>query len=160
MHDPSGWVDPLGLSGCGGIGPLIERDAHGNEIFYRTMSEKHFLRLLNTDKIPATGETFISPLEAYAKNYNGVLIRLKTKPGTMAQLLDHGFAANAGTASHLPTLPISAPPNWGQTAAQFKLEGTGRININNGNGVINTGLGKGNALTIFNENIIEWTRIR
>lgn len=43
--------------------------------------------------------------------------------------------------------------------AQFKLEGTNKPDINNGYGVINTGLGRSEALYRFNENIIRFEQV-
>lgn len=51
------------------------------------------------------------------------------------------------------------PKGWaGNNQAQFKLKGR-RDEINNGNGVINTGLGKSEALNKFNKNIINFERV-
>jgi hypothetical protein len=47
----------------------------GTETFFRTMSQDHYEQLLNTGKLPATSETFISPSLEYAQQYNGVTVK-------------------------------------------------------------------------------------
>jgi hypothetical protein len=108
-------------------------DAYGNEIFYRTMSLKDFAKMERTNKVPATGETFISPSEAYASGYEGVTVRVTTKPGTMQQLTDVGVSANPGTTALFPDMPSAVKGSWTSNNAMLKLE----------KGVVNTGLGKG-----------------
>ena len=130
------------------LSPVLEFDAHGNELLYRTMSPADFAKLQRTGKLPATGETFISPSQAYSSGYDGVLVRFTTKPGTMQQLADIGVTANPGTASLFPEMQ-SAAKGWTTSNAMFKLEGN----------VVNTGLGRGNALTIFNQNTIQYVPI-
>jgi YD repeat-containing protein len=130
------------------LSPVLEFDAYGNEIFYRTMSPKDIAKMERTNKIPATGETFISPSEAYASGYEGVTVRVTTRPGTMQQLADVGVSANPGTTALFPDMP-SAAKGWTSNNAMFKLEGD----------VVNTGLGKGKALDIFNSNIVQYESI-
>jgi hypothetical protein len=101
-------VDDLGVPASRSTNPLspvLEFDAYGNENFYRTMSPGDFAKLQRTGKIPATGETFISPSEVYSSGYEGVLVRVTTKPGTMQQLMGMGVTANPGTANLFPALP-------------------------------------------------------
>ncbi|WP_308904401.1 hemagglutinin repeat-containing protein [Neisseria subflava] len=43
---------------------VLEKDVHGNEIFYRRMSKEDFIKFKRTGVLPATSETFISPLTA------------------------------------------------------------------------------------------------
>jgi hypothetical protein len=140
------------------LGVVLEFDAAGNELFYRTMSPKHFRILQRTGQLPATGETFISPMEAYSKGYEGVLVRITVKPGTADKLTGMGVYGNDGTAKLFPDLPASFK-GWNQSNAQIKLEATGRPDINNGLGVINTGLGKGPALDTFNQNLLRFERL-
>lgn len=54
-----------------------------------------------------------------------------------------------------------AKKGWAENdQAQFKLEGRrNSLDINNGNGVVNTGLGKTEALNRFNDNIIKFEKI-
>lgn len=107
------------------------------------MSPSDFAKLQRTGKLPATGETFISPSETYSRGYDGVLVRMATKPGTSQQLLDIGVTANPGTANLFPGMP-SAAKGWTANNAMFKVEGN----------VVNTGLGRGSALGTFNRNIV------
>jgi filamentous hemagglutinin len=130
------------------LSPVLEFDAHGNDLLYRTMKPTDFAKLQRTGKLPASSETFISPSEAYSRGYDGVLVRFTTKPGTMQQLADIGVTANPGTASLFPGMQ-SAAKGWTANNAMFKLEGS----------VVNTGLGRGNALTIFNRNIVQYVPI-
>ncbi|MCB2251935.1 RHS repeat protein [Pseudomonas chlororaphis] len=178
VNNPTGWVDPLGLmSGkeqCLGVsgsdpdkakkppvgskkpvGPSVERDAHGNEIYYRTLSEQHLEILRNNFEVPPTSETFISPLQSYSQGYDGKLVRFTTKPGTMDELLKIGATANSGTAPMFPGMS-RAQKGWKANNALFKLEAKNKPHVNGGNGVINTGLGNGKALEIFNKNIVDF----
>ncbi len=137
------------------LSPVIDFDAHGNEILYRTMSPADAAKMQRTGQVPATGETFVSPLEAYSKGYNGTLVRITVKPGTMDELMSIGGTGNAGTAKLFPDLP-RVSKGWTANNSQFKLEATKIQEINNGLGVVNTGLGKGEALNIFNSNILKF----
>ncbi|MEY4575796.1 MAG: hypothetical protein RL701_499, partial [Pseudomonadota bacterium] len=67
VQDPLSEIDPLGLATCSGVA-----DA---EIYYRTMSKEHFKALKQTGRLPATGETFISPTRAFSARYDGVLVQ-------------------------------------------------------------------------------------
>ena len=122
---------------------------------YRTMRSEDFENLMITGKVPATGETFLSPLEAYSRGYDGRLVRFATKPGTSDELLSIGGYGNKGTLQYYPDLP-HAGSGWTSNMSQIKLEGQGIPYINYGNGVVNTGLGRGDALDIFNANIIKY----
>lgn len=178
VPNPTGWVDPLGLASnktrCPealdnnprkGInstsgskkpaGPIVELDAQGNEIYYRTLSEQHLEILRNNFEVPPTSETFISPLQSYSQEYDGKLVRLTASPGTMNELSKIGVTANSGTGLLLPDLP-PARKGWKQNNALFKLEALKKPTINEGGGVINTGLGDGKALEIFNKNLIDF----
>ncbi|WP_199611736.1 putative Ig domain-containing protein [Flocculibacter collagenilyticus] len=137
------------------LAPVLDFDGYGNEIFYRSMSPSDYRHMRLTGEIPATGETFISPLQAYSAGYDGNLIRLTVKPGTMEELFRIGSTGNHGTAKLLPELPRT-PKGWSVDYAQFKLEAKNKPYINNGLGVLNTGLGKGEALNIFNSNLIRF----
>jgi hypothetical protein len=112
------------------------------------MSPADFAKLQRTGKLPATGETFISPSQVYSRGYDGILVRFTVKPGTMQQLADIGVTANSGTASLFPGMQGVAK-GWTANNAMFKLEGN----------VVNTGLGRGNALTIFNQSTIQYEPI-
>ncbi|OZG69973.1 hypothetical protein BTA51_28465, partial [Hahella sp. CCB-MM4] len=130
-------------------------DRLGNEILYRTMSSRDYDNFLITGKVPATGETFMSPLEAYSRGYNGTLVRYAVEPGTADKLLSIGGYGNKGTLQYYPELP-HAGSGWTSEMSQIKLEGQDISYINSGNGVVNTGLGRGDALDIFNNNIIKY----
>ncbi|WP_185073371.1 hypothetical protein [Pseudomonas protegens] len=43
---------------------------------------------------------------------------------------------------------------WDQKNSRFKVEATGEAHVSGGAGVLNTQLGKGAVLDIFNENIL------
>ena len=139
--------------------PFLEIDRHGNEIYYRTLSEPDYKKLLLEGKIPATNETFISPLGEYSQKYEGFLVKFYVRPGTSKSLQDIGVAGNSATQREVFPSMNRAPKGWADNnQAQFKLEGR-RDGINNGNGVINTGLGKSEALNKFNKNIINFERV-
>ncbi|MDG4212320.1 hypothetical protein L5F31_34085, partial [Pseudomonas aeruginosa] len=60
----------------------------------------------------------------------------------MNELSKIGVTANSGTGLLLPDLP-PARKGWKQNNALFKLEALKKPTINEGGGVINTGLGDG-----------------
>jgi RHS repeat-associated protein len=118
----------------------------GTETFFRTMSAEHLETLVNTGKVSATGETFISPSLETASKYNGVTVQFNVQAGTTDALLDMGVR-NAGlTQAPFGNLPL-VQSGWGNSNAFFKLEG----------GVVNIGLGQGPALNTFNNNIVNFT---
>ena len=84
--------------------------------------------------------------------------------GTFDELLQMGYAGNTGTRRILPELrnmgEVPDGSSWNRHGANFKLEGTSNPNINQGRGIINTGLGRGPALDLFNDSILEWERVR
>lgn len=122
------------------------------------MQPKDFAKFQRTGQLPATNETFISPLETYSAGYDGVLVRLTVKPGTIDELMSIGGTGNAGTAKLFPELP-RVSKGWSMTNAQFKLEATNKLHINNGLGVVNTGLGRGDALNLFNSNLLKFEQL-
>ena len=140
---------------------VLERDIRGNEILYRSMSQSDFAKFQRTGKMPATGETYISPSRAYSSGYEGVLVQIKVKPGTMSKLAENGIAGNSGTVNKVfPNMPRSSK-GWTQRGqVQFKLEGQGKPNINSGQGVVNAGLGKGKALDNFNQSIVSFKTVK
>ena len=138
--------------------PVLEFDAHGNEIVYRTMSEEHFEILQQTGRLPGTGETSLAPLEVFSRDYDGVLLRLTTKPGTFEQLQEIGIAANKPASIAFPEMSTQTG-RWNLTNARFKVEATRRLEINNGLGIMNTQLGRGTALDIFNDNLIYFEKL-
>lgn len=149
--ETKGKIDPLD--------PVLEYDKDGNEVYYRTMKESHFKILQETDELTATGETSLSPLESYSQRYTGALVKLTVKKGTSSQLQEIGIAADSISSQKFPNMPKEAY-NWSQTHARFKVEASGNTHYNDGNGVMNTQLGKGNALKIFQDNLISYELIR
>ncbi|MEE3609772.1 hypothetical protein [Avibacterium paragallinarum] len=139
----------------------LEKDKYGNEIYYRSLSEKDYKHLLLEGKIPSTSETFVSPLAEYSKQYNGILVRFYTNPGTSISLQDIGVVGNSATKREVFPSMERAQKGWAtRNQVLFKLEGRNNsMNINNGKGVVNTGLGKTEGLDIFNENIIKFEKI-
>ncbi|MES2039354.1 MAG: LysM peptidoglycan-binding domain-containing protein [Pseudomonadota bacterium] len=136
------------------LDPVLEFE-NGNEVHYRTMSPKHYKRMERTGKIPATGETSISPLEIFSRNYDGVLVKIVTKPGTSSKLQEIGIAGNSTAEARFPAMSTNSI-KWNESNAQFKGEGKGIPVLNNGAGMMTTQLGKGNALTIYNGEIVSF----
>ncbi|MDW6092420.1 hypothetical protein SBX64_07665 [Vibrio rhizosphaerae] len=131
------------------LSPVLEFDAHGNEIMYRTMSEKHFEHLQQTGVLLPTTETSISPLLSYSSKYDGVTVKLVTNPGTSSEIQKIGIAANKPASLELPDLSTQTG-KWMQTNARFKVEG----------GQMTTQLGQGKAIDIFNENFIYFELVK
>jgi hypothetical protein len=48
------------------LNPVLEFDAHGNELLYRTMSPADSAKLQRTGKLPATGERYF-PISSLLK---------------------------------------------------------------------------------------------
>lgn len=145
-----------GVAAKGGVGvpltraenplsPVLEFDAFGNEIVYRTMSSEQYKLFKVTGVMPATGETSISPSLAYSSGYEGVTVRITTAPGTSAALQKIGIAANEPAAAQFSDMSMR-PGSWVQENARFKVEG----------GQMTTQLGRGKALDIFNGNIVKF----
>ena len=117
------------------------------ETFYRTMSADDYVYLQNTGKVRATSETFITKDLAYAQKYDGVTIQFKVKAGTLSKLEMIGIRnVKAGTV--YPDMIIGGK-GWTQSFAYFKAE----------SGLINIGLGRGDALALFNRNILSYALI-
>ncbi|KAA1187616.1 RHS repeat protein [Photorhabdus heterorhabditis] len=131
------------------LNPVLEFDAHGNEIFYRTMSEQHYEHLQQTGKLPPTTETSISPALSYSLDYKGHTVQFITKPGTFEQLKEIGIAANKPAEVQFPHM-LKGIGEWMQTNARFKVEG----------GQMTTQLGQGMAIETFNRNIIGYKLVR
>ncbi|RYE42498.1 MAG: LysM peptidoglycan-binding domain-containing protein [Hyphomicrobiales bacterium] len=133
------------------LSPVLEFDAYGNEIMYRSMSRDHYRHLLENGELFPTKETFISPDFGYAANYtqnDSVTVRFATKPGTSAALQEIGIAAGPRAAQALGL--VERPGKWMQTNTRFKVEGD----------LMNTGLGQGPGVKIFNHGIVEFERVR
>ena len=144
--------------------PVQETDKFGNEIYYRTMSEKDYQTLQMTGKLPAsqTKEISISPVRSYSSQYDGILVKLVVKPNTSAELQKIGISANLKTTEVL-NLPFKGGEKdkwqsmdipfkgkgWSETNTRFKVEG----------GQTTTQLGSGKGLEIFNRNIVDFQLI-
>jgi len=136
--DPTSWVQ--------------EYDVDGNELFYRAMDPAHLRRLMASGskyEVVPTGETGISSLDTYSKQYKGAVVRFAVKPGTAAALYKIGLAAD-GSEAHYPDLRSVHHVDWQQKYVQFKNEG----------GVPNILLGKGAGIEIFRSNIVGYTVVR
>jgi RHS repeat-associated protein len=119
------------------------------ETYFRTMSPEQFNALANTGKLQATGETFIAQELAYASGYRGVTVELTVRAGTADQLASIGVR-NAATTfeAQYAGMPL-VTSGWTSTNALFKMEGT----------FLNIGLGRGTALDLFNNNILNFRAI-
>jgi len=119
------------------------------ETFYRSMSQADYQKLLETGRIPATGETFISPSQAYSSGYGGVLVEFNVNAGTTSALQSIGVRdASSLTGTLYADMP-GVSSGWTNYNAFFKAEGS----------VVNIGLGQGNALNTFNNNIVSFRAI-
>lgn len=78
------------LSDGGGQSKVPSNGSDEHEVYYRTMSEKHYKRLVKTSRMLGTGEICLSPTEDYFKGYDGVLVEFEVKHGTKAMLKDIG----------------------------------------------------------------------
>ena len=160
VHNPMEWVDPFGLAECpkgpskvgvpatrssNPLDTVLERDAYGNEIMYRSMSEKQYRIFEETGQLPYTGETSVSPLLEYSSKYDGHTVKITTQRGTSAQLQDIGIAANKPASIELPHLSTQTG-KWNQTHSRFKVE----------SGQMTTQFSQGKALDIFNQNILDF----
>jgi hypothetical protein len=129
------------------IAPI--KRAPADETFYRTMTQAHYEQLLKTGKLPATAETFISPSKAFAANYNGVLVEFRLRPGVSRALQEVGVRDTSVLARRLFGDLPTVQKGWTSGNAFFKAEGT----------QINIGLGRGTALDIFNQHILEFAPV-
>lgn len=119
------------------------------ETYYRTMSDAHFAELQWTGRVPATGETFISPTKEFSSAYDGTLVEFNVQPGTTDSLVGVGVRdGSAATANAYPGMP-GVSSGWSSTSAFFKAEGA----------QINIGLGRGSGLDIFNDGIISFRNV-
>ena len=131
----------VGLFGMSSAAPTAET-------YYRTMSSQDYTTMVQTGKVPATSETFISPTAAYSSKYEGVLVQINTKPGTFEQLKSIGVRDATHPLTEWLNLP-TVSTGWRSTNAFFKQE-AGQVNI---------GLGNGKALETFNNNILSFKAI-
>jgi hypothetical protein len=121
-----------------------------SEVYFRSMSPANYEILSTTGRVAAsTGETMVSPSLSYAAQYTGlsepsVLVKLVVQEGTTSQLAEIGVRnTGALVRSTYPEMEIVCK-GWMESSAFFKQEG---------NELINIGLGKGPALDTFNNNL-------
>jgi hypothetical protein len=133
------------------LSPVLDFDAHGNEILYRSVPKPHLDALYADGVLLPTTETSVAALDRYAASYDGVLVKFTLKPGTSAQLQEIGIAAPGKASDVLPNLSTRTG-DWVQDSARFKVEGVRRVGIPQ----MTTQLGQGKALDIFNLNIIDF----
>jgi hypothetical protein len=131
------------------LSPVQQYDAYGNEIVYRTMSEKQYEKFRETGIMPATTETSVSPVLGYSSKYNGITVKITVKSGTFSELEKIGIAANEPAAKQFPNMS-NRTGKWMQTNTRFKVEG----------GQMTTQLGQGKGIEIFNHNIVDFERVR
>lgn len=121
----------------------------GTETFFRTMAAGDFAELVATGRLVATGETFISPSLEFASGFEGVTVRFELAGGTTDALFNIGVRTGGLDGGAFGSLNL-AESGWGGANALFKLE----------RGWINIGLGQGDALSIFNSNIVRFSVVR
>jgi hypothetical protein len=110
------------------------------------MSQADYQTFVKTGKIPATGETFISPSQAFSSGYDGVLVEFKVTAGTTSSLQSIGVRDASSLTSNMYGNMPNVSSGWTNSNAFFKAEGS----------VINIGLGQGAALDVFNSNIVNY----
>ena len=119
------------------------------DVFYRTISETHYNRLMETGDIPPKKETSITQNFSYSSGYQekhgGMTVEIKTKPGTLRVLEQIGVKNNS--ASIIDDLY----PNMKQTFPGW--EKMGRVQFKEEKSQITINLGKGSGLEIFNQRI-------
>ncbi|MBA0194983.1 hemagglutinin repeat-containing protein [Pectobacterium brasiliense] len=131
------------------LSPVQQRDVHGNEIVYRTMSPEQFRQFERTGVMPATTETSVSPVLSYSSKYDGITVKITVKPGTFSELEKIGIAANSAAAKELPNMSTQTG-KWMETNTRFKVEG----------GQMTTQLGQGKGMEIFNKNIVHFEQVK
>lgn len=95
-------------------------EENGYEVYYRTMSLENYESFKKTGKILPTGETTISPTQAFSEGYDGVLIKFKVKKGTTEKLVDIGVRDGSSIlADEFPNMPKSRN-EWGKIMHDLK----------------------------------------
>jgi len=120
------------------------------EKYYRAMSQADFAVFEKTRRLPATSETFISPTRAFSESYEGVLVEFQLRPGTAGALRAVGVRDSSKIVREVYEDLPEVTSGWNQSNAFFKGEG----------GQVNIGLGRGDALEIFNDNIQGYSVVR
>ena len=118
----------------------------GEETYYRTMSQSDYDYLRLTGEVRATGETFISPTQEYASNYDGTTVKFQVTSGTTNSLLQYGVGNNTTqSVKDYGVLP-QVSSGWSVNNVYFKGEGL----------QTNIGLGQGVGLETFNRSIVSY----
>ena len=128
---------------------VINDYSRNYDVFYRSISETHYNRLMETGDIPPKKETSItqnfSYSSGYQEKYGGVTIEIVTQPGTLRVLEKIGVKNNDG-------LEINKwYPNMEKTFTGW--EKFGRVQFKEEKSQITINLGKGSGLEIFNQRI-------
>lgn len=129
------------------------------EVFYRSISKEHYDELIQTNRMPGTGECTTSPNQAFSEDYTGYLMKFKVKNGTIDELKDIGVTdGHILVEQQFGNMPTNADigGGWNQTRARFKVETLSSTNTPQ----VNIALGQGDALNIFNDNILEFQLIQ
>ncbi len=98
----------------------------------------------------------MSPSSANSSSFKGVTVRIVLRPGTTEQLQSIGIAANEPAAAQFPGMSTHTGA-WAQTNARFKVEGKEVIGAP---GQMTTQVGRGAALDIVNNNIVNFKPIK
>ena len=119
------------------------------DVFYRSISETHYNRLMETGDIPPKKETSITQNFSYSSGYQekhgGMTVEIKTKPGTLRVLEQIGVKNNsASIIDDLYSNMKQTFPGW---------EKMGRVQFKEEKSQITINLGKGSGLEIFNKRI-------
>ena len=117
------------------------------DVFYRTISEKHYKSLLKSGNLPPSGETSIAENAEYSEEYTGINLEFKLKPGTDKQFEKIGVRNNDGKEL------IKKYPNMKESFSGWKKYGY--IQFKEEGDQITRNLGDGQGLDIFNKNIKE-----
>ena len=117
------------------------------DVFYRTISEKHYKSLLKSGNLPPSGETSIAEKAEYSEEYTGINLEFKLKPGTDKQFEKIGVRNNDGEKL------IKEYPNMKESFIGWKKYGY--IQFKQEGNQITRNLGDGKGLDIFNQNIKE-----
>jgi hypothetical protein len=149
----SSWIEVVpdgGGATTGKIGDYTTTQA--GEVFYRTISQEDYNKLMQTGRMPATTETSTSPTQAFSESYQGVLVKYYVQHGTIDKLTEFGTTDGHEVVreqfGELVKLP--AGTGWIDDYARFKYE-KGQVNIQ---------LGRGPGIDIFNANLIAFERVR
>lgn len=132
------------------------------EVFYRGMREESFELLCLNCVLEGRSEMFTSPtleyIEAIGYGNNGAVVQFLVKHGTLDKLMDCGVK-NDETRKMMEYFPkmlhVFEVKHWEKHHALFKTEGH-KLNMTQ----INIGLGTGDALALFNENIVAFQRVK